>query len=104
MNWQAMALLALFACCDLTPALANKLDGKPKRGDCESAECRQNYGLSDGRQQGRAGGGNPCAADAMRFCASAGADRSARMKCMREHRSELSPACLQAAAQRRTRQ
>ncbi len=34
-----------------------------------------------------------CAADFMKFCADAGSERGARMRCMRSHFQEVSPEC-----------
>ncbi len=49
------------------------------------------------------GGGNPCRGDAMRLCSEFMSDPQARIACMRRHRTELSPACLDQARQQRGR-
>jgi hypothetical protein len=92
----------MFVFGEITPVFANAMDGRPKKGSCASTDCRQYYrGEAGGGPAG--GGDHPCAADFARLCASAGADPSARKNCMRQHRSELSPACLVAARARQGR-
>jgi hypothetical protein len=43
----------------------------------------------------------PCRADAERYCGSVGKEKGARIRCLRKHQAELSPACQERVESRK---